>query len=371
MEQLKDCITKIRDDLKKGNYSNEASVSQGVVMPILHSLGWPVFETQTVFPEYTVGGRRVDYALCLKSKPAVFIEVKQVGQSGGADRQLFEYAFHEGIPMAVLTDGQEWHFYLPAEQGGYEERRFYKLDLLEREIEESVTRLERYLSYKNVCSQGHLENARSDYKNIAKNRDIEAAIPKAWAEIVEEQDSLLIDLIAEKVESLCGYKPAPDLVADFLSGLGWRPAQIKAQAASTLQDLTKGRQARTSPLKEDGHIGFEFRGKKFEARSARDVLIQVMELLSGEDKHFCERFAARPKHGTIRRYVAKNREDLYPVYPERPNFSRDNSYQLKSGYCVGLHCSRKSILRILKMACEVAGLSFGKDLIVYLGDYLG
>ena len=90
MEQLKDCITKIRDDLKKGNYSNEASVSQGVVMPILHSLGWPVFETQTVFPEYTVGGRRVDYALCLKSKPAVFIEVKQVGQSGGADRQLFE-----------------------------------------------------------------------------------------------------------------------------------------------------------------------------------------------------------------------------------------------------------------------------------------
>ena len=31
----------------------------------------------------------------------------------GADRQLFEYAFHEGVPMAVLTDGQELEFLSP------------------------------------------------------------------------------------------------------------------------------------------------------------------------------------------------------------------------------------------------------------------
>lgn len=367
MGQLKDCITRICDALRKGNYPNEASVSQGVVMPILHSLEWPVFDTQTVSPEYSVGGRRVDYALCHKSKPAVFIEVKQVGQSDGADKQLFEYAFHIGVPMAILTDGQEWHFYLPAEQGGYEERRFYKLDLLEREIEESVMRLERYLSYKNVCSQNHLENARSDYRNIAQNRDVEAAIPRAWTAIVEEQDSLLIDLIAEKVESLCGYKPEFELVADFISGLGRRPTQIKAQVASPLQDLTKGSRARTVSFKEDGQIGFEFKGKKFEARSARDVLIQVMELLSGEDQHFCERFVSRPNHRGKRRYIALSKDLLYPFHKAKIDLSSE-SRQLKSGYWVGLNYSKKSILRILEMACEVAGLKFGKDLIVNLGD---
>ncbi|MBI5235140.1 MAG: hypothetical protein HY886_02695 [Deltaproteobacteria bacterium] len=304
MGELKDCIAKICDEIRKGNYPNEASVSQGVVMPILHSLGWPVFDTQTVFPEYSVGGRRVDYALCHKGKPAVFIEVKQVGHSEGADRQLFEYAFHAGVPMAVLTDGQEWHFYLPAEQGDYEERRFYKLDLLERKIEESAERLDRYLSYKNVCSQRHLESARSDYKNIARDREVKKAIPEAWAKILDEKDSLLIDLIAEKVESLCGYRPGPDMVADFISGLMKTPVPPNPYP-KPLPEPTPPVRDKTQMLKGDGNIGFELRGKKFEARNARDVFIQVMEKLSDEGQHFCERFASRPKHGTKRRYIAK------------------------------------------------------------------
>ena len=35
-------------------------------------------------------------------------------------------------PFVVLTDGETWSFYLPAEQGSYEDRRVYKLDLFER-----------------------------------------------------------------------------------------------------------------------------------------------------------------------------------------------------------------------------------------------
>ena len=69
-------------------------------------------------------------------KTAVFIEVKRVGGIKGGDRQLFEYAFHEGVPMALLTDGQEWHFYLPLEQGSYQDRRLYKLDMINRPVEE-------------------------------------------------------------------------------------------------------------------------------------------------------------------------------------------------------------------------------------------
>ncbi|MBP0633710.1 MULTISPECIES: hypothetical protein [unclassified Cupriavidus] len=78
-------------------------------------------------------------------KAIAFIEVKQIGQSDGAERQLFEYAFHAGVPMAVLTDGREWNFFLPGEQGDYRKRRVYKLDLVERDVRESVERLERYL----------------------------------------------------------------------------------------------------------------------------------------------------------------------------------------------------------------------------------
>lgn len=108
-------IEAIRAGIKAGRFPNEASVSQGIVLRLLNALGWPAYDTDAVWPEYALGGRRVDFALCSPpSKPLAFIEVKQIGQSDGAERQLFEYAFHIGVPMAILTDGREWNFFLPA-----------------------------------------------------------------------------------------------------------------------------------------------------------------------------------------------------------------------------------------------------------------
>lgn len=86
---LKEHIDNIRDNLKKGLYPNEAAVSQGIVLRLLDALAWPKFNTQVILPEYSVGGRRVDFALCHPlSKPIVFVEVKHVGNIEGAERQL-------------------------------------------------------------------------------------------------------------------------------------------------------------------------------------------------------------------------------------------------------------------------------------------
>jgi predicted type IV restriction endonuclease len=106
---VKEDLLDIRAGIAAGRYVNEGTVSQGIVQRLLHSLGWPVYDTEIVAPEYSLGGRRADYALCRPPRePVILIEVKQVGQSKGADRQLFEYAFHRGVPMAILTDEQEW-----------------------------------------------------------------------------------------------------------------------------------------------------------------------------------------------------------------------------------------------------------------------
>ena len=196
---LENHIQQVRDRLRRGEYTSEAAVSQGILLPALYELGWPVFDTSIVVPEYSLEGRRVDYALCHPAiRPSVIVEVKKVGLSDGADRQLFEYAFHLGVPMAILTDGQEWGFYLPGEQGRYDERRVYKLDLLERDIEEAVMRLAKYLSYERVCSGLALKAARADYQNVARDREIENVLPKSWSALLDEPDSLLLELLAEK-----------------------------------------------------------------------------------------------------------------------------------------------------------------------------
>lgn len=227
-------IKKIKELLKHNTFKSEAAVSQGILLPALHELGWPVFNSSVVIPEYSVEGRRVDYALCHPAtRPSVFIEVKNVGLSEGADRQLFEYAFHIGVPMAILTDGQEWSFYLPGEQGRYDERRVYKLDLLERTSEEASTRLAKYLSYERVCSGEALRAARSDYRNVARGREIEATFPKAWTSLLQEEDSLLLDHLAEKVEGLCGYRPDQDDCQRFLQTKVGPPEQKEWESFET------------------------------------------------------------------------------------------------------------------------------------------
>jgi predicted type IV restriction endonuclease len=371
---LSDHIEEVRAGIKDGRYGNEAAVSQGIVLRLLQALGWPTYDTQVVCPEFALGGRRVDYALCHPANKAMaFIEVKQIGQSDGAERQLFEYAFHTGVQLAILTDGQEWNFFLPAEQGDYAERRVYKLDMVERDAAESVARLERYLAYAQVTSGSAIAAAREDYRNVSRSRQMLSTLPEAWSRLVAEEDELLLDLLADKVESLCGFKPDVDSVARFLrdnvsirsggvyvnTGTAQRPGSL-ARSASTPTQVPRF-SAASPPKPASVGIGFSFEGQFVPCRNGKDVLVKVFEVLTQRDATFLERFAARPKHGRTRRYLARSAEDLYPG---RPDLAAEHFSRLTSGWYVGTNVSRAQIERIVEMACEVSRVRFGKDLVV-------
>ena len=166
---LKEHIDEICHNLVKQVYSSEALVSEGIVRRILEALEWPRFNPQVVIPEYPVEGGRVDFALCHPpSKPLVFIEVKPVGKSGGAEKQLFDYAFHKGVPVVILTDGREWHFFHPSGQGEYRERKVYNVDLTEVDRVECTARLSRYLNYQSICTGEAVKAIADDYRAVYK-----------------------------------------------------------------------------------------------------------------------------------------------------------------------------------------------------------
>lgn len=52
MQQL---IDRIKQRLISGAYPNEASVSHGIVIPLLGSLGWDTSDPELVLPEFTSG----------------------------------------------------------------------------------------------------------------------------------------------------------------------------------------------------------------------------------------------------------------------------------------------------------------------------
>ncbi len=369
-------IEDIRSGLRTGRFKNEASISQGIILRLLSELSWPTFDTSIVWPEYVQEGRRVDFALCHPpSKPLVLIEVKQVGQEIDAERQLFEYAFHRGVPLAILTTGQEWHFFLPGERGDYGERRVYKLDLLERDTGESISRLRRYLDCAAVCSGKALDAARADYRSVSNEREARRTLPEAWRKLVAEGDELLLELLADKVESLCGFRPKPDTVADYLGGMaGLSPSAARRSpndrgeaSPQTKAKVASQRSPAQSNTSTPTGLGFVLQGKQYSARSARDVLIQVFQKLTELDPSFPERFATRTSQRRKRRYLARSREELYPGN-ERLAAESSHTRELGpgSGWWIDVNLSRRSIKQVITMACEVAGMDFGSDLAVQL-----
>ena len=218
---FKEHIDDIRKGLKDEIFVNEAAVCDYIVRRLLvETLGWPRHAPNVVIREYGVKGTRVDFALCHPAlAPRVFIEVKKVGNIEGGEKQLFQYAFHEGVPIAILTDGQKWRFFHPTGEGDYKERQVCELDLVEGNSEENAKHLNRYLNYESIRTGDAVRAIKEDYQNLAKQKEIEKRLPEAWNKLVEEEDEFLLHAVAEKTESLCKYRPTDEQVLDFLRSL--------------------------------------------------------------------------------------------------------------------------------------------------------
>ena len=248
-------------------------VSQGIVLRVLNELGWPVFNSHSVAPEYALEGRRVDFALCDgRDHPKVFLEVKRVGQAEGGDRQLFEYAFYRGVPVAILTDGQEWSFYLPGEEGTSMSVVYTSLISWSATLRNATIGGHDILAIR-VCWGQASCRGRTDYRE-RRQRDecrLPPTLPRAWAALLESQDSQLVDLLADKVEDICGYKPNPDTCSQFLSGLpaaGGAPAPARVRSAPSPPSSASG----PGPYRGGvnlAQVGFSFQGSFYPLASQR------------------------------------------------------------------------------------------------------
>ena len=360
---LEATVADIVSRLRQGRYTNEQSISQGIVLRLLQDLGWDTYDTTSVWPEYQTGQGRADFALCHPpSKPAIFIEVKQPGKAEDAVRQALEYASHTGVPFIVLTDGRTWSFYLPAEQGSYEDRRVYKLDLFERPLAEAADTLTRYIARARVETGEALETARKEYRSRSRLSQARAAIPEAWRELVEKGDELLVELLASAVESKAGVRADVDDVAEFLAALG-KPVIVEtASSKPSVEPSSRTGGPRSVVAAASGRAGkLVLRGKAYPYHNAKDAMVIVLRELAKGDPPFLERCSQHPDaQGRKRRYIARTPEELYP---DREDL-RDMRETLPGGWLVATNLNNILKKTIIRLAAEVAGLTFGKDVVV-------
>jgi predicted type IV restriction endonuclease len=102
-DQLFEWIKKVQSD-KSLQLLDEAKTKQTVILRVLSFLGWDIYNIDEVCPEFTIGNKRVDYALKYQNQNKVFIEVKKIGiDLEKHQEQLLNYSFQEGVKLAVLS----------------------------------------------------------------------------------------------------------------------------------------------------------------------------------------------------------------------------------------------------------------------------
>ena len=156
MTDLSNIIAHILEHKQHLADANEATIQQYVVLPILRALEWDDtnLASMEIIPEYQVESRRADYALHIKQKqdPAVLIECKRWNQPiGKNEEQICFYAYSGNVPLAIITNGKRWRFYLSRwEASSLSDRIFCETDIEDRE--NAVVDLEKYLLKSNVAS---------------------------------------------------------------------------------------------------------------------------------------------------------------------------------------------------------------------------
>lgn len=218
MEQLINFVESLKTNLRLSSYSEEAT-KQSIILPFLNMLGWNVFNIDEVMPELTVENCRVDYALRIKNTNEVFIEVKKTSEDLDKiqyQEQLLNYSFRHGVELAVLTNGTTWWFFLPKEKGDWKSRKFYSIDIIQQDAKDAVQKFIELLSKTNVESGKALQTARTIYKGKQRHKVLEETLPDAWNKIIGEPDALLLELISETTEKLCGLKPEIEDVDRFV-----------------------------------------------------------------------------------------------------------------------------------------------------------
>lgn len=220
LERLMVTLADIRRRLDAGVFTDTDRVAQGIVMPVLNDLGWPVFDPAVVVPGYAIGDRVVDYALLgAQSSPAVIIQIEEKRPLLGDGSRVLPRLHLDRVAMIAVTNGPEWELYLTGGRLTERAELFHAVDLRKGGVEEVADGLLQYLGYGVVRSGDAARRAAQNRKEAQQRRRAVAAIPTAWNELVSEGSERLLILLASRVEQLCDVRPERDDLLRFLRSL--------------------------------------------------------------------------------------------------------------------------------------------------------
>jgi len=363
--RLEEVIQAIRIKLEKG-FPNEAAVSQGAVLPILQACGWDTHDTDEVPPQYgTQDNQRVDYALLRSNKPLIFIEVKhRLDNDRSLDKgieQVLNYAYKEGVPVAVLTDGDAWLFYWPAApEQRYAHRLAQAIQLTRTEPTEAATILRKYLQKSLDLSPTRLRKTIEEAFHVNK-------LPTLLEEIFQNPTDELVELIegiAKQRDIDVGKEQIRALLPQWLKK--YKPSDSSPSSSAMPSNTPSTPHASGAPplSSPSTGLGYYYKGTFYPAsgKSGAEIYVEIMSRLIQDYPHFADQFS-KESEGNKRSYLFRKSEkerlpgEMQKYYEQHSKHYRET----EEGWVVLVNLNDENKLRKLSQAAEIAGLPFDDE----------
>jgi len=152
LEELIDLVKEYKHpDETRCRICNEAVTEEVIINPILKCMGWDTSNPCEVHREYSIGRKKVDYALRKNKTNLIFIEVKNFNLDLTLENknQIIDYCLLKKVKWGILTNGREWYFYnlvygKPDVIGTHE--LIKNINLIDDKKSVVITQFERFLS---------------------------------------------------------------------------------------------------------------------------------------------------------------------------------------------------------------------------------
>ena len=221
----------------------------------------------------------------------------------------------------------------------------------------SASILERYLLFDRVRSGSAYSDARSDYQSAARHREAEKTIPRAWDELVLQSDQSLIDLIAEKVVSLIGFRPTDEQIEAFLRAFSRMPGSSPSRPQPPIQkpsimlhDLApEDTNRELSKTPSTRTISFKLLGQSVTKPDAISAWIFTLQNLAKRDPAFLNFRDQTSTRTNAKMTFSINSTE---VYPEKPDLVFQTT-EISPGWWLGTNIANRDKERLLRIACEV------------------
>ncbi len=213
-----------------------------------------------------------------------------------------------------MTNGITWWFYLPLNEGSWEERKFFSIDILQQETSNIASRFIEFLAKENIENGKAIENAEKAYKGQQKQNILKKTLPEAWNKIICEPDELLVELINETTEKLCGHKTNNESIKQFIIR---HKRQFLLSGEYQYKNIShtkpKPPVSRESENNKGHYTGkkpscFYFRSDRHEVNSWKDLLMAVLEIIYRKHPGYFEKVLSLK--GTKRAYFAYSKKGL-------------------------------------------------------------